>query len=100
MQQLRHIDHTILVVLATFLSSILTLFLYCYYGKIATKSFEDMADDLYQANWHDLPIGLQKYFIIMIANSQRPIYYHGFGVVILNLETFTKVSKCRKIFGS
>lgn len=52
-----------------------------------------MADTLYEASWPDLPIELQKYFIVMIGNAQQPLYYHGFGMAILNLQTFTKVSK-------
>lgn len=28
----------------------------------------------------------------MIGNAQRPIFYHGFGFIILDLETFAKVS--------
>lgn len=28
---------------------------------------------------------------MMIANSQRPIYFHGFGIINLSLETYTKV---------
>lgn len=31
----------------------------------------------------------------MIANSQQPLQYHGFGVVVLNLETFSKVRTIR-----
>lgn len=69
------------------------MFIFCYYGKIATESFENMADTLYEASWPDLPIELQKYFIVMIGNAQQPLYYHGFGMAILNLQTFTKVSK-------
>lgn len=46
---------------------------------------------LFQANWQALPLKLQKYFVVMITNAQTPLYYHGFGVAVLNLETFTKV---------
>lgn len=79
--------------------SLFTLFLYCFYGKIATESFENMADCLFEANWEILPIQLQKYVVIMIGNAQRPLYYHGFNIAFLNLETFTKVSvrnRCSK----
>lgn len=72
--------------------NILNLFLYCFFGKMATDSFRDMANCLYRSNWQNLPIHLQKYIILMIGNAQRPLYYHGFGVVILDLETFTKVN--------
>lgn len=68
------------------------LFVYCYFGMLATKSYMDMSDSMYESNWYKLPIQLQTYIILMIENMQRPLYYHGFGMVILDLETFTKVS--------
>lgn len=68
------------------------LFLYCYYGKLTTNSFVEMSHGLYESNWVELPVNLQKYYILMLANIQIPLYYHGFGVAVLNLETFTKVS--------
>lgn len=67
------------------------LFFYCYFGKIATDSLEGMADCLFESNWHELPIELQKYFLIMIGNAQRKLHYHGFGIVRLDLEAFSKV---------
>lgn len=75
------------------ISTVLTLFAYCYFGKLATQSFEDMADAFYESNWQNLPINLQKYMILMIANAQKPLYYHGYGLAVLNLETFTAVSQ-------
>lgn len=67
------------------------LFFYCYFGKYATESYEKMADCLYESSWAEHPIHVQKYFIVMIMNTQRPLYYHGFGIAVLNLETFTSV---------
>lgn len=71
--------------------SLSNLFLYCYYGKLASESFESMADLLYENNWPELPNKLKKYFILMIGNGQQPLFYHGFGIAVLNLETFSKV---------
>lgn len=67
------------------------LFLWCFFGKVANESFGEMANCLYECNWQDFPIELQKYIIMMIANCQRPLYYHGSRIAILNLETFLKV---------
>lgn len=69
------------------------LFLYCYFGKVATESYQKMCIYLFESNWPDLPADLQRFFIIMIANAQRPLYYHGFGFAMLNLETFTRMIK-------
>lgn len=68
------------------------LLIYCYLGKLASESYEKMSDCVYNIKWYKLAAGLQKYFILMIANMEIPIYYHGFGVVDLHLETFSKVS--------
>lgn len=73
------------------------LFLYCYYGKVASESCEKMADCLYGSNWRKLSIKLQKYVILMIADMQKPIYYHGFGFFNLDLKIFIAVSKILSI---
>lgn len=61
---------------------------------MATESYQQMADCLYSdANWWELSVELQKYMLLMNANMQRLLYYHGFDVAVLNLETFSAVSK-------
>lgn len=108
-QQIRHMGVEITLLLSAGLVATLNLFVYCYFGKMATESFAEMANLVYEANWIDLPIELQKFALIAIINMQKPLVYHGFSVAILNLETFTKVSftietvqrsiiKCRQSF--
>lgn len=70
----------------------LSMFIYCYFGKLATESFEKMSDCVYDLDWYKLSLSLQKYVVIMIANMQKTLYYHGFEVVVLNLNTFLRVS--------
>lgn len=70
----------------------LTLYLYCYYGKHATDSYASYADCLFNSKWLALPVNLQKYYILMIAHAQKPLFYQGYGIVKLDLETFSKVS--------
>lgn len=59
-----------------------------------------MAECLYETNWQDLSVDLQKYSILMISNMQKPRFHHGFGVAVLNLETFTQVSNSPGMFFS
>lgn len=73
------------------ISGMVILFLFCYFGALATESFEEMADSLYESNWPELPVALQKYFIVMIGNMQRTLHYHGFEVASLDLNTFISV---------
>lgn len=58
---------------------------------MASESYERMADALFESNWQSFPSHLQKYLIVFIANAQKPIFFHGFGIAILNLQTFNKV---------
>lgn len=44
----------------------------------------------------ELPPKLQKNFALMIGNMQQPLYYDGFGIALLNMETFGKVSNFYK----
>lgn len=74
------------------------IFLYCFFGKMASESFEGMANCIYNANWPSIPVKLHEHILIMMLNTQQPLYYDGFGILILNLETFSSVSKCIKSF--
>lgn len=90
-QILDHVDFDLLTLLIGAFVCTAILFLYCFYGKLATDSFGSMAVCMFESNWQDLPVDLQKYFILVIGNAQRPLFYHGSGLAVLNLETFTKV---------
>lgn len=68
------------------------MFVYCFFGKMATESFEQMSICLYESNWTEFSVDLQKYIMLMIQNSQRTLFYHGFGIINLDLMTFCKVS--------
>lgn len=50
-----------------------------------------MANLIFESNWHLLPVETQKFYILMIASAQKPLYYHGSHIINLGLETFTKV---------
>lgn len=90
---MKHADFKLFILLVVTAIGCANLFLFCYFGKMATESFELMADCFYDGNWQDLPIASQQFFILMIGNAQRPLYYHGFGVAVLNLETYNDVNK-------
>lgn len=64
---------------------------FCYCGAITTNNFSKYADRVFEFHWYDLPVPLQKQLIIILANTQRPLEYRGFGMVTLNLVTFVTV---------
>lgn len=83
------------MMIIAFASGILNLFVYCYLGKIATDNYGAFADCVYGCQWPILPVKLQRFIKLMIGNAQRRLYYDGFGVVVLDLGTFTSVSSIR-----
>lgn len=68
------------------------LYAYCYVGKYSTDYYVAFADCLYELNWMDLSIELERTVIVMIAHAQKPLYYHGSHITILDLVLFTKVN--------
>lgn len=82
---------TLLMITIAVLVSISNLFVYSYFGQGANETHMEISDCFFQTEWFYLPNYLQKYFVIIIANAQRPLYYHGFGVANINLNTFIQV---------
>lgn len=76
-----------------FWTGLANLYIYCVCGEMTTGSYAKMTSSVYEANWPVLHARLQKYVHLMIANMQRPVYYDGFGVSVLNLETFYAVNQ-------
>lgn len=91
-QQTKHIDSNFFAIIMMSSAGAFNLFIYCFFGKLTTESFSKMADSLFNSNWQKFPIKLQKDLVLLIGNMQKPLHYHGFGIVVLNLETFCKAS--------
>lgn len=73
------------------LTTIAMVHLQCLLGKMVTEQFAQMPNHLFHLKWYTLPNELQKYFILMLANTQQPVFFDGFGMFVLNLETFSTV---------
>lgn len=94
-QQMEHPDSTIIIHLLALTVSCSNLFVYCYFGKIGSESYERMPQYLFESDWMEHPVKMQKYVLLMIGNAQIPLYYNGFGISNLNLETFTTVNEMK-----
>lgn len=93
-QALRHLTFTLVLMTFAICVGTAILFFYCYFGKYATEYLAAFASCLFESNWFMMSNQLQKPFVIMIAYGQTACVYHGSNVANLNLELFTKVSKC------
>lgn len=74
------------------ISGLLNVFIYCYVGYKLTENYIRVGNLLYTLNWHKLPRKYQIYLALMIQDSQKPRYYHGFNIIYLHLGTFIKVN--------
>lgn len=92
MQALRHLNFYILTVFNVVFASTSNLYFYSFAGAVVTQSALKYADILYESDWYRMSDRLQKYFIIMIAETQQPIYLDGYGFIRLSLEGFNRVS--------
>lgn len=61
-------------------------------GSFTTDQFLRFADEAYDAMWYKIPVDLQKYLRLIIANAQRRRVFHGLNFIDLSLATFGKVS--------
>lgn len=89
---MQHPDMNLYMITVSTTGSGSVLFLNCYFGEKAANSYLDMAQHFYMMSaWYKLPIDLQRYYVLMMANAQRPTYYDGLGIAYLNIPTFGRV---------
>lgn len=74
-----------------FLVALGNLFVFCFLGAVVTDNFSKLPDIMYETKWYRLPPTIQKHYILIMANMQRPHVFDGFHVVCLDLDRFTKV---------
>lgn len=67
-------------------------FLFCYFATLASERILTVGQTTFNSNWYMFPPELQKYLILIIARSQKPVYFNGFGLVHCTLETLAKVN--------
>lgn len=94
---MQHPDFELVMLVVAAFVGISNLFVFCYFGKLTTESSLKMADCVYDLDWYRFDNALSKCLIPIIQMGQRPLTYDGYGIFILDLETFTQVMhwECR-----
>lgn len=70
------------------LSWIPFFYLFCDIGGSVSAAFADLNQLIYENSWELCPMELQKYTILMMASTQKPIHMKGFGSLHCSRETF------------
>lgn len=68
------------------------LALFCYHANFASDRVACIGYNIYDWNWFEYPVELQKYTILVIAQSQEPVYFVGFNLIRCTMEVLGKVS--------
>lgn len=69
-----------------------TVFLYCHIGALTTDQFHNFGESSYDSLWYRFPMHLQQFCRLIIGDAQRERVFTGFGIIELNLTTFSKES--------
>lgn len=67
-------------------------FLCCYFATHTSDRINSISQMVYNSNWHNYPLKLQKYIVLVIARSQKRSLFTGFNLVACTLYTFGNVS--------
>lgn len=66
-------------------------YFFCYFASFVIDRMANIQHTVYNLNWLDFPIEQRKYFIVIMAQSQRNVRFHGLKLVSCSLPIFVKV---------
>lgn len=69
------------------------LFLFCELGQRVTIQFDMFGDEFDRCDWQALPIGMQRMYLMFLADTQQSKYISCFFNIQCTRETFKKVSR-------
>ncbi|KAJ3620418.1 hypothetical protein MTP99_004366 [Tenebrio molitor] len=75
--------------------------IYCFNAEVLSEASESIGDAVYNSPWYDTSVlEVRKTVTLVIAKSQKKIVFSGFGLVWINLKTFTQIFKTAMSFYS
>lgn len=80
--------------------SISGMYIYSYFATKVTSQIQIIGDKMYETNWNRFPLEFQPFLQPIIIRSQRPLYFHGYGLINCDMATFAKVKTFQKYFSS
>lgn len=66
-------------------------FCMCLYSDYIANKISSHGKITYDLNWHQLPVELRKYVLLMIHQAQASVQFSGFKIVYMHLRTFAQV---------
>ncbi|RZC34110.1 7tm 6 domain containing protein, partial [Asbolus verrucosus] len=78
--------------LSYFIMQIVETGIYCFTTEAISENSENIGNAVYQSSWYETAGNTAKRDILPIINrAQKRIVFRGFGLVWINMETFTRL---------
>lgn len=71
--------------------SIAGMYVYSFFATKITTQIQTIGERMYETEWNCFPAKFQLFVQLTINRSQRPLYFHGFGLILCDMATFAKV---------
>lgn len=71
--------------------SLVAIFVVCEIGERATAAYASFDYTLCQCDWYLYPIKMQRMFLMVSANAQKPVIIQGFASTLCTREYFRLV---------
>ncbi|XP_046973139.1 odorant receptor 4-like [Vanessa cardui] len=75
------------------LTSILQIWMLCWYGQQLLDTSTGVAEALYNCGWYVASKGIKKSVLIMMQRSQREVYVTTYGFSIVSLDSYATILK-------
>ncbi|XP_050357344.1 odorant receptor 4-like [Nymphalis io] len=75
------------------LTSILQIWMLCWYGQQLLDTSTGVADALYNCGWYMASKGMKKSVLIMMQRSQSEVYVTTYGFSIVSLDSYATILK-------
>lgn len=86
-------DLDALICVLTLFAALFPTFIYCYHAEKITRHLQEIGNVFYHTNWYELPVKVQKLYVLSILIAQKPFRFRGYGIVVCSLEIFGSVKR-------
>ena len=76
--------------------SFIFIFIFCNFGEMFTKNFNEVNYAMAECDWYQFPIDIQRHLPIILINTQQTVMLQGFGNIDLSRDTFKRVSVIKR----
>lgn len=66
-------------------------YFYCHFATMASDRMSNIGNVVYDSNWYEFPLELQKNCILIMVQAQQNVYITGFELIRCTLLSYQRV---------